>query len=218
MVIAASVITTFTTPYWIKMATPVYKFLDKRLSPQAKSRLDGYSLLGRHSGDKNWGSIITYSLSRVIIFSVLSIAVLLFLFDYLLPFINGLEFVHVLPQGLYNFLCAVSSLLVLSPFLFGIMHNNQKTRQLYSDMAAKSKGNVIVITVWTLVRMAIAAFFVASVLIKFFKYTKWLLALITLLVIIFMMFSRLTFRRFSFLENSFMENLNAKDNDPVVEN
>ena len=72
---------------------------------------------------------------------------------------------------------------------------------------------MIVITVWTLFRMVIAAFFVSSILIKFFKYTKWLLVLITIAIVLFLMFSRYALRRFSFLENNFMENLNAKESD-----
>jgi CPA2 family monovalent cation:H+ antiporter-2 len=213
VVIAASVITTFTTPYWIKAATPFYNFLDRVIPADFKVQMDEYSLLGKKTGNKNWGSIITYSLPRVIIFSVLSFATLVFLFDYALPFLNKFEIVQKLPHPLYNIIGAVISLLVITPFLFGVTHNNQKTRQLYSDMARKSKGNVIVITVWTLFRMVIAAFFVSSILIKFFKYTKWLLVLITIAIVLFLMFSRYALRRFSFLENNFMENLNAKESD-----
>ena len=213
VVIAASVITTFTTPYWIKAATPFYNFLDRVIPANIKVQMDEYSLLGKKTGNKNWGSIITYSLPRVIIFSVLSFATLGFLFDYALPFLNKFEIVQKLPHPLYNIIGAVISLLIITPFLFGVTHNNQKTRQLYSDMARKSKGNVIVITVWTLFRMVIAAFFVSSILIKFFKYTKWLLVLITIAIVLFLMFSRYALRRFSFLENNFMENLNAKESD-----
>ncbi|MBQ3850861.1 MAG: cation:proton antiporter [Bacteroidales bacterium] len=213
VVIAASVITTFTTPYWIKAATPFYNFLDRVIPANIKVQMDEYSLLGKKTGNKNWGSIITYSLPRVIIFSVLSFATLVFLFDYALPFLNKFEIVQKLPHPLYNIIGAVLALLIITPFLFGVTHNNQKTRQLYSDMARKSKGNVIVITVWTLFRMVIAAFFVSSILIKFFKYTKWLLVLITIAIVLFLMFSRYALRRFSFLENNFMENLNAKESD-----
>lgn len=213
VVIAASVITTFTTPYWIKAATPFYNFLDRVIPADIKVQMDEYSLLGKKTGNKNWGSIITYSLPRVIIFSVLSFATLVFLFDYALPFLNKFEIVQKLPHPLYNIIGAVLALLIITPFLFGVTHNNQKTRQLYSDMARKSKGNVIVITVWTLFRMVIAALFVSSILIKFFKYTKWLLVLITIAIVLFLMFSRYALRRFSFLENNFMENLNAKESD-----
>jgi len=213
VVIAASVITTFTTPYWIKAATPVYNFLNRVIPSNVKMKMDEYSLMGKKTGNKNWRSVITYSLPRVIIFSVLSFAILVFLFDYAFPFFDKFEIVQKLPHWLYSIIGASLSLVVIIPFLFGITHNNQKTRLLYSDMARKSKGNVIVITVWTLFRMVIAAFFVSSILIKFFKYTKWLLVLITFAIVLFLMFSRYALRRFSFLENNFMENLNAKDSE-----
>jgi hypothetical protein len=68
-----------------------------------------------------------------------------------------------------------------------------------------------VITVWTIFRFIIAGFFVFSILVKFFSYTKWVIILITLLVILFMVFSNNTLRRFSFIESAFMKNLNAKE-------
>lgn len=211
VIIAASVITTFTTPYWIKAATPCYKWLNGKLSPAQKARLDEYSLLGRKSGDKNWGSIITYSLPRVLIFTVLSMALLFVLFDHLFPFIRQFEVVKTLPRWLFNSFCAISTILLLLPFLYGIVYNNVKTRQLYAEMSQRNRSNIIVITVWTLLRFIIAAMFVFTVLVKFFKYTKWVIVLITIAIIIFMMFSSRTLKRFTFLESSFMKNLNAKE-------
>ena len=212
VIIAASVITTFTTPYWIKAATPCYKWLNGKLSPAQKARLDEYCLLGRKSGDKNWGSIITYSLPRVLIFTVLSMALLFVLFDHLFPFIRQFEVVKTLPRWLFNSFCAITTILLLLPFLYGIVYNNVKTRQLYSEMSKKNKSNIIVITVWTLIRFLIAGFFVFTVLVKFFKYTKLVILLVTLAVIIFMMFSSRTLKRFTLMESSFMKNLNAKEN------
>lgn len=212
VIIAASVITTFTTPYWIKAATPCYKWLNGKLSPAQKARLDEYCLLGRKSGDKNWGSIITYSLPRVLIFTVLSMALLFVLFDHLFPFIRQFEVVKTLPRWLFNSFCAITTILLLLPFLYGIVYNNVKTRQLYSEMSKKNKSNIIVITVWTLIRFLIAGFFVFTVLVKFFKYTKWVILLVTQAVIIFMMFSSRTLKRFTLMESSFMKNLNAKEN------
>ena len=212
VIIAASVITTFTAPYWIKAATPCYKWLNGKLSPELKARMDEYCLLGRKSGDKNWGSIITYSLPRVLIFTVLSMALLVILFDHLFPFIRQFEVVKTLPRWVFNSFCAITSILVLLPFLYGIVYNNVKTRQLYAEMSQRNRSNIIVITVWTLLRFIIAAMFVFTILVKFFKYTKWVIVLITIAIIIFMMFSSRTLKRFTLLESSFMKNLNAKDN------
>lgn len=211
VIIAASVITTFTTPYWIKMSSKVYGFLDKRLSPAVKTRMDEYSLLGKNSGGKSWKSIITFSLSRVLIFSIISFALLAVLFDYAFPMVKKVEFVSQMPPWLYNTLGAMASLLILAPFLYGIVYNNQKTRNLYRDMVEENRSNIIVVTVWTLFRFIIAAFFVFSILIAFFKYTKWVIVLIAAAIVILMMFSSRTLKRFHLIESNFMSNLNAKD-------
>jgi CPA2 family monovalent cation:H+ antiporter-2 len=211
VVIAASVITTFTTPYWIKAASPMYLFLNRKLSASTKAQLDAYSLLGRKSGNKNWRSVIVSTLPRVLVFFVLSFALLVLLFDHLWPFVKELKIGEFLPQWLYNTILAVISLLLILPFLYGMVRNKQKTRQMYIDMIEENKANTIVVVVWTLFRFILAGFFVFSILVNFFKYTKWVIVLITIAIILLMMFSGHTLRRLSFLENKFMENLNAKD-------
>lgn len=213
VIVAASVITTFTTPYWIKAATPCYNFLSRKISPAYKAQMDEYSLLGKKSGNKNWKSIITYSLPRVLIFTVISFALMLILFDYVFPWFKHFDLVKTLPRWLFNSFCALTSILVLLPFLYGIVYNNVKTRQLYAEMSKANKSNIIVITVWTLMRFVIAALFVFTVLVKYFKYTKWVIVLITIAIILFMMFSSYALKRFTFIENTFMKNLNAKENN-----
>ncbi|MBR4135661.1 MAG: cation:proton antiporter [Bacteroidales bacterium] len=211
VIIASSVITTFTTPYWIRAAGPAYSFLARKMSPSLKSRLDEYSLLGNESGKKDWKSIISSTLPRVLIFSVVSFALLFLIFNYLVPFVGKIELLQKIPKWWYNLLFAAGVLLVMTPFLYGIVYNNHKTRELYMELVKINKGNVLVITFWTIFRFIIAGFFVFSILVKFFSYTKWVIILITLLVIVFMVFSNNTLRRFSFIESAFMKNLNAKD-------
>lgn len=211
VIIASSVITTFTTPYWIRAGKPVYEFLNCKMSPDLKSRLDEYSLLGNESGKKDWKSIISSTLPRVLIFSVVSIALLFITFNYLVPFVGKIELLQKIPRWWYNLLFAAGVLLSITPFLYGIVYNNHKTRELYMELVKINKGNVVVITVWTIFRFIIAGFFVFSILVKFFSYTKWVIILITLLVILFMVFSNNTLRRFSFIESAFMKNLKAKD-------
>jgi CPA2 family monovalent cation:H+ antiporter-2 len=211
VIIAASVITTFTTPYWIKAATPLYLFLNRKLPAQTKAQLDAYSLLGKKSGNKNWKSIIVSTLPRVLIFFVLSFAVLVLLFDHLWPFVKELKIGQFLPQWLYNTILALLSLLTILPFLYGMVHNKPKTRQMYVDLIQENKANTIAVVVWTLFRFVLAGFFVFSILINFFKYTKWVVILITIAIILIMMFSGRALKTLSFLENKFMENLNAKD-------
>jgi len=211
VIIAASVITTFTTPYWIKAATPLYLLLNRKLPAETKAQMDAYSLLGKKSGNKNWRSVIVSTLPRVLIFFVLSFALLVLLFDHLWPFVKGTGIGQFLPQWLYNTILALISLLLILPFLYGMVHNKPKTRQMYVDLIQENKANTIAVVVWTLFRFVLAGFFVFSILINFFKYTKWVVILITIAIILIMMFSGRALRTLSFLENKFMENLNAKE-------
>lgn len=211
VIIAASVITTFTTPYWIKAATPLYLFLNRKLPANAKAQMDAYSLLGKKSGNKNWRSVIVSTLPRVLIFFVLSFALLVILFDYLWPFVKQLGIGQFLPQWLYNTILAALSLTAIVPFLYGMVRNKPKTRQMYVELIQENKANTIAVVVWTLFRFILAGFFVFSILVNFFKYTKWVVILITIAIVLIMMFSGRTLRRLTFLENKFMENLNAKE-------
>jgi len=210
VIIASSVITTFTTPYWIKLATPVYNMLDKRLSPKTKAALDQYALFGASKeGKKNWSSIIKSTITNVLVFSVLSFATLWFLFETLIPFIKKLPFVEMIPQWGFNTLCATGSLLIVSPFLFGIVRNSPKVHELYRNLVKENRANMLAVIVWTLFRFMIVFYFVFSILVNFFKFTKWVIVLIAVAVIFFIVLSRRNLNRFATMERKFKTNLNG---------
>ena len=210
VIIASSVITTFTTPYWIKLATPIYNGLEKRMSPQTKAALDAYALFGSsNEGKKNWSSIIKNTIGNILVFSVLSFATLLFLFEFLIPSVQKLPYVEKIPLWLFNILGAIGSLLLVSPFLFGIVRNSPKAHELYHNLVKENRANILVIIVWTLVRFMIVFYFVFSILVNFFKFTKWVIVLIAVAVIFLLVLSRRNLNRFATLERQFKTNLNG---------
>ncbi|MBR4647003.1 MAG: cation:proton antiporter [Bacteroidales bacterium] len=211
VIIASSVITTFTTPYWIKLATPVYNGLEKRMSPKTKSTLDEYALFGSsNEGKKNWSSIIKSTISNVLVFSVLSFATLALLFEILIPFVKKLPYIEMIPKWGFNTLAAIGSLLAISPFLFGIVRNSPKVHELYRNLVKENRANMLAVIVWTLVRFVIVFYFVFSILVKFFKFTKWVIVLIALAVIFLIVLSRRNLNRFASMERKFKTNLNGE--------
>ena len=214
VIIASSVITTFTTPYWIKLATPVYNGLENRLSPKTKETLDTYALFGASKeGKKNWSSIIKSNLTTVIVFSVLSFAILFVLFNFLVPFLKKLPLVEKIPVWWFNTISAVISLLIISPFLVGIVRNSPKTLELYRSLVKENRANMLVVIVWTLLRFLIVFYFVFSILVNFYKYTKWVIVLIALAVIFIMVLSRRNLNRFATMERKFKTNLNGEEDN-----
>lgn len=212
VIIASSVITTFTTPYWIKLATPVYNGLEKRMSPKTKSALDEYALFGSsNEGKKNWSSIIKSTISNVLVFSVLSFATLALLFEILIPFVKKLPYIEMIPKWGFNTLAAIGSLLAISPFLFGIVRNSPKVHELYRNLVKENRANMLAVIVWTLIRFVIVFYFVFSILVKFFKFTKWVIVLIALAVIFLIVLSRRNLNRFATMERKFKTNLNGEE-------
>ena len=212
VIIASSVITTFTTPYWIKLATPVYNGLEKRMSPKTKSALDAYALFGSsNEGKKNWSSIIKSTISNVLVFSVLSFSTLFVLFEFLLPLVQKIPYVEKIPAWLFNTLGSIGSLLAISPFLFGIVRNSPKVHELYRNLVKENRANMLAIIVWTLLRFVIVFYFVFSILVKFFKFTKWVIVLIAIAVIFLLVLSRRNLNRFATMERKFKTNLNGEE-------
>ena len=210
VIIAASVITTFTTPYWIKLATPAYNALERRLSPKTKATLDQYALFGASKeGKKNWSSIIKSTIVNVLVFSVLSFATLWILFEKLIPFVKQLPYVEMIPKWGFNTLCALGSLVLISPFLFGIVRNSPKVHQLYRNLVKENRANMLAVIVWTLFRFMIVFYFVFSILVNFFKFTKWVIFLIAIAVIFLLVLSRHNLNRFAAMQQKFKTNLNS---------
>ena len=212
VIIAASVITTFTTPYWIKLATPVYNGLERRMSPKTKAALDAYALFGSsNEGKKNWSSIIKSTISNVLVFSVLSFATLAVMFEFVIPFVKKLPYVEMIPKWGFNTMAAVGCLLAVSPFLFGIVRNSPKVHELYRNLVKENRANMLAVIVWTLIRFVIVFYFVFSILVKFFKFTKWVIVLIAVAVIFLLVLSRHNLNRFTKLERNFKTNLNGEE-------
>src|SRR5690606_30558972 len=70
--VTISAITTLTTPYMIKVSVPVYEFIDRKLPPRIKKRLNRYTLNAQSaSATKDWQQLIKISVTNSVIYSVL---------------------------------------------------------------------------------------------------------------------------------------------------
>ena len=183
------------------------------MSPKTKSALDEYALFGSSKeGKKNWSSVIKSTISNVLVFSVLSIATLFFIFEFLLPLIEKVPYVEKIPVWLFNTIAAAGSLLLISPFLFGIVRNSPKVHELYRSLVKQNRANMLVVIVWTIIRFVIVFYFVFYILVRFFKFTKWVIVLIALAVIFVLVLSRHNLNRFTTMEQKFKTNLNGEEN------
>ena len=214
VIVTISVITTFTTPYFIRLANPFYDWLNPKLPVKFKSFLDNYSAGGDLVKDESdWKKLLKYYLTNFIIYSVLIIAVLLCFTHFVYPF--TVEKLSNLPGLLVNLINALITLVVMLPFLIGLLTANQSKKELIKKIyAADSRLNQRKLTVLSLFRIFIGAFWVMSVLFINFHMTGWsafFVALAILVLIVFLFRAQKDVKAHWSMEEHFMANLNQKE-------
>ncbi|MCQ2265643.1 MAG: cation:proton antiporter [Bacteroidales bacterium] len=212
VIVAVSVITTFTTPYCIRLAEPFSGWLEARLPQRIKVALDQYSLVDTTSHTQGtWRTILKTSLLRTVIFGIICSSIIFIAFQYFYPFMFRILDGKI-PINLINIINAGAVLLVISPFLYGLMSNNHTTQSLYAKLWHDGQWNKVGIMAWTFFRIACACFMVMLILSKSFKFTKLVVFILAVVIVLFFLFSKRTLNRFTEIEDNFMANLNAKEN------
>ena len=164
IVVAVAVITTFLTPYMIRLADPAYPFVEKHLPLQWKRFIDRYTMGTRIvNHDSNWKRLLTSLIRIVIIYSVVIVAELILSFNFLVPFIQR----HI-PGVWGSLLSAVLILILIAPFLRAIVakKNHSVEFQLLWEDGYFSRAYLVSLVVF---RFVIAIVYVMVVIMALFK-------------------------------------------------
>ena len=141
IVVAVSVITTFTTPYFIKMADPASKWIENHLPERLSFLIDRYSANASTVQVENpWKKVLGVYLGKIALYSTILIGILILSLSWFIPMIED-----VVPDSWGTTLGVVITLAVMSPFLWGLAMKRINSRKLMSIKENKrySKDNVI---------------------------------------------------------------------------
>lgn len=206
IVVAVSVITTFLTPYIIRLAEPAYPYVERRLPPFWKKFLQRYaSGVEVVNHESHWRRLLV-SLGRiVVIYSVIIIAELILSFSLLVPFIRR----HI-PGTLGAVVSAVLIILVMAPFLRAIVakkNHSEEFQTLWQD-GRFNRGYLISLIVFRFVLAALFVMFVISALVKI---SVGLLIGIAVMVVAGMIYSRYLKKQSILIERRFLRNFHIRD-------
>ncbi|MDR1557717.1 MAG: cation:proton antiporter [Tannerellaceae bacterium] len=206
IIVTVSIITTFTTPYFIKAALPVYDFLEKIIPARWSWIINGYATSGLTTVNKqdDWNRLLRSVLSFVAINSVICIAILLTCETFVMPFITA----HI--PGLWGTtLSALFALLLMAPFLRTIMMKKNRSKEFRTLWDDNHFNRGVLISLIAL-RMGISCALIMAVLVQIFPaYTLWMViaSMAVIAVIIFFQGFKRQSRK---MEARFLENLNQK--------
>src|SRR5690606_5292846 len=113
IIVAVSAVTTFTTPFMIKMSLPAYERLEKLLPRKWIKTLDRYSANTQSIRSvSTWQVVLRAYISQIVIHSVIIAALIWISSVYIAPIVAGSKF--------GNALGALLTLVILSPFLWAL--------------------------------------------------------------------------------------------------
>ena len=151
IIVAVSVITTFTTPFFINAAEPAYAKLVNILPQRFLDWLDRYTDNNDSKGDQDWKNLLTDYVLHMVIYSTLLFAIILAATLYFLPYLKQLE----LPYA--NFITAGAALIVMSPILRAVLINRAGSAELFSILWFKRRANHLPLMILVAGKVLVAA-------------------------------------------------------------
>ena len=215
IIVAVSVITTFTTPFFIKQAEPCYNALVKVLPKSWTRLLEGYSQNATESESSEtrrlWRSIISRYLVRLVVYSVVIIALIVLCRTYLMPLV-----IKMLGNNPWGRLASVAITLgVTSPFIVSIILPTVKRSE--RDRLIETSGAVsyVPIVVMTIISVLLSIMFTMSILHGVYSSAASIVAAILLVGVSLVFISTVPTplrRRINAIEKRFVSNINEREN------
>ncbi len=214
VVVAVSVITTFLTPYMMRAATPCYTLMERRLPARLISMLNHITLShpSASSAKNKWKSLIMQMTVNVVIYSILSFAVVFLMLSFFLPFVR-----HLLVGWHWtaNFICGALTVLFISPFLRAMVMKKNHSEE-FKALWAESRLNHLPLIFTVIVRVVIACSFVFYVCNYLSRFANALMITIAVALVFAMVLSRSLKHSSIKLERLFVKNLRSRDIEAQV--
>lgn len=213
VVVAVSVITTFLTPYMIRLSVPAYNMLERRLPNRWIRAINNITLSHPSSAPKsNWHSLLLQMARIALVYSILSTAAIALMFAFFLPFVR-----HIMP-GMHwwaNGICGVLTVAIIAPFLRAMVmkkNHSEEFRALWNE----SRINRLPLLVTILVRLLIASAFIFYICNYLTRFTNALMLTIAIAAVGVMILSRSLKKQSILMERLFVQNLRSRDIEQQV--
>lgn len=213
IIVAVSVITIFTTPYFVKMSQPAYKFVEKHLPERLNFLIDRYSkqVVDTSETKKLWRDILSRYLWRIVLYSVVLLAIVLISRQFLFPLCK--EYLN----GWGRLVATVITLAAMLPFLFALSFSSTKPDERMRLHASASFYDVPLVAMRVIRYLISLLFIVYLVTIAYNSLTAWIVGLVCFgLIIVFA--SSKVMMRYSNIEQKFINNLNMREDTRLGRN
>lgn len=213
VVVAVSVITTFLTPYMIRLSPAAYNYLEQHLPHKWVKRLNRITLNHSAATDLNdnlWKKLLMQMMRYTIIYTILSITVIALMVTLAGPLIHS-----VAPYWWADALCAVVTMLLVAPFLRAIVMKKNHSEE-FKALWTENRWNRPMLALTIIVRLIIVALLIFVICSKFLHISVALTITLAIVSIVLIILSRRLKHRSIRLERMFIHNLRSRDIEAQV--
>lgn len=206
IIVAVSVLTTFTTPYFIRFATPVSDFVESHLPQRLHFLIERYSSDASNMSETKllWSSLIKRYAWRVILYSIILIAITLVSLKILMPWLN-----EIIPNWSRLIGCGIT-LSAMAPFLLALSYPVSRKVERRRLKKANTLFDIPLI-VLSLFRWLIALGFIVYILSAIYTMTVGFTIGLGVFVLFVFFLSKNVKHRLRHIESRFLENLNERE-------
>lgn len=209
IIVTVSVLTTFTTPMFIKMSLPVCEFIERHLPGRLRFLIDRYHKnvsQEQASTAVSWFELIKKSLARTMLYAIVLVAITIVARQYLLGWLDRVisDWSHALTLTI--------TLAAMAPFLMALV--SPLARVLSALKKGDKQAGVKLTTagiVMAIFSFIIALFFASATIIWLYSMTAALSVGLSAVLLIIMIFSSRVRRRMAGIETRFLDNLNERE-------
>lgn len=209
IIVAVSVITTFTTPYFIRFSNPFAGWLYSVLPEKACQALNRYASGSKTiNHESDWRKLLKTYASKILVHSVLLTAIFLLSTHVLYPFLET-RFPQMNVWG--NILVSLVTLILMLPFLTALISNKNNSPELFMSLWNDNKYNRGRLVALVLFRVFVAILFVSIVLIYYYHLKYGVGAILAVALLLLVLAFRRDLNQYAKLEAVFLTNLNRRE-------
>lgn len=217
IVVAVSVITTFLTPYIMRLSGPAEEYLTRTLSPGVLLFIENYSSRRNTvTEESSWNKYIKKIVSSMLVSGILLVFLYIIYFNYVSPFILSKSswFEGVLTDEASQFVLKAIALVILftiaAPFIYNVSIRYCRTEQAMKLWSSGNHRKATLAGIF-IFRIIAGVAFISYAILRIFTLGAGVLVGISLLFLLFIMFSRRVKKQSHSMEERFMGNLTARE-------
>lgn len=207
IIVAVSVLTIFTTPYFIKMSGGAAEAIERHLPGGLRFLIDRYASQTYDSNETKhlWRAILSRYLWRIVLYSVILLAEILFSEAFLFPLADKYF------GSIGHVVATVLTVIAMLPFLIALTFSSTDKSEKVKLHRTAAFYDVPLLAM-RIIRYLVALFFIVYfTTVAYSSFIGWLVGVGCFLLVLLFASSKLV-RRYRNMEDKFINNLNMREN------